>query len=554
MCRELRSFRQSIASFAGRFDARALTPGQAGEVVRLCAQIEATAASIKALAAARSAEGNGWERYGYRSPAEQLADQAGMSPGAAKRALETGRRMADQPEVAQAALAGELSLEQATAVSDGVAANPARAKELIDKAQHSSMAELNEAVAKVKTDSSDLEQLRKARHAKRSLHRWTDRDGALNARLYGHPEDGALLWRMIDPIRRRLNILRREAGTANETLDALDYDALMAVASAAIGKDGELSFSDLLGLGLFPQFDPARPASCPAPAAGPPDLFHPAQPAGAADADPTPSGGAPARRDPIHRSRPVDGPSPVGGAGPVDIAGPGDVTGPERPGGPSDRDDRTDPSGRAEPAGPAEPAGGAVPAGSPASPPAKGRRPKKLAGSPLRLMIRVDLDALLRGVPLEGELCELAGYGPVPVSVIEDLIATENPFIIGLLTKGEALVGVYHHGRHPNAYQRSALDFLHPTCAVEGCSSRAGLQYDHREDFSKTRITAFDLLDRLCRHHHDLKTHEGWRLVEGRGKRAFVPPGDPRHPRFGPSPPACSPPTATWPERGTRNA
>src|SRR6202011_694815 len=99
-------------------------------------------------------------------------------------------------------------------------------------------------------------------------------------------------------------------------------------------------------------------------------------------------------------------------------------------------------------AGPAAP----PPATDPAE---RGRRAKKLAGSPIRVMVRVDLDALLRGVALEGELCEIAGYGPVPVSVVEDLLATENPFIVGILTKAQALVGVYHHGRHPNTYQRS---------------------------------------------------------------------------------------------------
>ncbi|HET9078148.1 MAG TPA: DUF222 domain-containing protein [Acidimicrobiales bacterium] len=445
-----------------------MTPAQAGDVVRLCAQIEASAASIKALAAARSAEGSEWERCGYRSPAEQLADQAGMSPGAAKRALETGRRMADQPEVAQAALAGELSLEQAAAVSDGVAANPARARDLIDKAKRSSLPELAEEVARVKADSSDREERRQARHAKRSFRRWTDLDGALGARIYGHPEDGALLWRMLDPIRRRLNVLRRDAGSPNESLDALDYDALMIMAAAAVGRDGELSLADLVQLGLFPQLDPLGVPGRSRPVVdrpgGVPDLFADA---GSLSTDRAYEGAAP----------------PVNGGG----------------------------------------------------------RVKKLAGSPLRVMIRVDLDSLLRGVPLEGELCEIAGYGPVPVSVIEDLLATENPFIIGLLTKGEALVGVYHHGRHPNAYQRSALDFLHPTCAVEGCSSRAGLQYDHREDFARTRITAFDLLDRLCRHHHSRKTREGWALVDGRGKRPFVPPDDPRHPRFGASPPGHGP-------------
>ena len=361
--------------------------------------------------------------------------------------------------MAQAALAGELSLEQATAESDGVAANPDKAAELIEAAKISSLPELNEAVAKVKADSTDQEQRRQARHAKRSLRRWTDRDGSLQAHLYGHPEDGAALWRTLDPIRRRLNLIRLQSGQPHDTFEALDYDALMTLASVATGKDGELSLNDLIGLGLFPQFGSSSVSSHSSPPVSSPDLF-----------------------------------SAIG-------AVPADTVGAEEP------------------------------------PPGKAQRRKKLAGSPLRLMIRVDMDALLRGVAFEGELCDIPGYGPVPVSVVEELIATENPFIIGLLTKGDALTGVYHHGRHPNAHQRSALDFLQPICAAEGCPARAGLQYDHRLDYAKTKITAFDLLDRLCLHHHNLKTHKNWSLIAGRGKRSFVPPEDPRHPGHGPAPP-----------------
>ena len=39
-----------------------------------------------------------------------------------------------------------------------------------------------------------------------------------------------------------------------------------------------------------------------------------------------------------------------------------------------------------------------------------------------------------------------------------------------------------------------------------------------------------ELLDRLCRYHRP-KTTKGWALVEGTGKRDFVPPDDPRRPR-----------------------
>jgi hypothetical protein len=457
--------------YAGRFDARTLSAAQAGEVVRLCAQVEASAAAVKVLAAARIAESRAWQANGYRSAAEQLADQAGIGSGSAKRALETGQRMADQAEVARAALAGDLSLEQAAAVSDGVAADPSKAAELIERAKESSLSELNEAVAKVKADNTDLEKRRRDRHARRSLRKWTDRDGALNGRLFGHPEDGVLLWRALDPVRRRLNALRRQAGKPNDTFEALDYDALIAIAAAAVGKYGELSLVDLVELGLFPDIQSVLAA-----AAGPggpgcqPDLF------GAPDA-PRPSGGDPP-------------PEPV----PL----------------PADNAKRA-------------------------------KHPKKMAGSPGKVMIRVDLGVLLRGYPLEGELCEIAGYGPVPVSVIEDLIATDNPFIVGILTNSEQLTGVYHHGRHPNAHQRSALDFLYPTCAAKGCPARAGLQYDHRQDWATTKITAFDLLDRLCPHHHAQKTRHNWALVDGRGKRPFVPPEDPRHPRHrggrpGPSP------------------
>jgi hypothetical protein len=56
-------------------------------------------------------------------------------------------------------------------------------------------------------------------------------------------------------------------------------------------------------------------------------------------------------------------------------------------------------------------------------------------------------------------------------------------------------------------------------------------QWDHREDWSATHRTPFDGIDGYCCHHHDKKTYDGWALVAGVGKRAFVAPDDPRHPR-----------------------
>jgi hypothetical protein len=64
---------------------------------------------------------------------------------------------------------------------------------------------------------------------------------------------------------------------------------------------------------------------------------------------------------------------------------------------------------------------------------------------------------------------------------------------------------------------------------VVGCP-RTFTQIDHRTDWHKHNVTALSNLDRLCLHHHDLKTTQNYQLIAGSGDRAFVPPTDPRHP------------------------
>lgn len=87
--------------------------------------------------------------------------------------------------------------------------------------------------------------------ARRFLRHWHDAEGALRVELYGDPADGVCLWRALVPIRRHL-IVRRRGVTPNEPVETLDYDALMTLASVAVGEDTELGFADLVGLGLFP--------------------------------------------------------------------------------------------------------------------------------------------------------------------------------------------------------------------------------------------------------------------------------------------------------------
>jgi hypothetical protein len=153
----------------------------------------------------------------------------------------------------------------------------------------------------------------------------------------------------------------------------------------------------------------------------------------------------------------------------------------------------------------------------------------KKTPSKAKVIFRVDWTAWLRGYPVEDEVMELIGFGPVAASTIDDALAAGG-FVAAVITKGQQLTGVAHLGRAPTATQQSALEWLYPSCAALGCAQVARLQRDHRIDWAKTHITMLDWLDLLCPHHHDLTTRKNWQLVEGTGKRAFVEPDDPRHP------------------------
>lgn len=150
-----------------------------------------------------------------------------------------------------------------------------------------------------------------------------------------------------------------------------------------------------------------------------------------------------------------------------------------------------------------------------------------------KFIVRIDYEALRRGRVQGDELADIPGVGPVSVAAIKRLALEESPFWAAIITKGQDVVNVAHLGRRPNAFQRTALEWLSGECAVRGCSQRVGLQTDHREDFRFTKHTLLPQLDQLCPYHHRLKTYEGWMLVEGTAKREMVPPDDLRHPGYG---------------------
>jgi hypothetical protein len=150
--------------------------------------------------------------------------------------------------------------------------------------------------------------------------------------------------------------------------------------------------------------------------------------------------------------------------------------------------------------------------------------------SPVKVIVRVDWDSLIRGYPIAGETCEIAGLGPVPVPVVQAMMGTGDPFLAAVVTKGHDVINVAHLGRKPLAHQQTALQWLDPTCPVKGCNTSVGLQIDHVQDWSKTKVTILGSLRRPCAYHHNLKTRDNWQLIPGPGKQPMVPPGHPQHP------------------------
>ncbi|MDQ3642144.1 MAG: DUF222 domain-containing protein [Actinomycetota bacterium] len=398
MCERLGELREAVGRYAAVFDASLLSTDQAAGAVAEAAAIEKIAATLKGLAAARAASGDAWKGAGDRSAAHHLARTTGTSVSQASEAIETARRLEKLPAVAAAARAGELSAQQAAAVSDAAALDASAEARLVDKARTSSLGELREECSRTKAAARlDAESRRRAIHAERFLRSYTDAEGAWNLRMRDNPEVGAEVMAAVDAIRDRLFRAARSQ-EREEPSEAYAADALAELVRTASRGRGSTK---------------ARPRA--------------------------------------------------------------------------------------------------------------------------KIIVRVDLPALLRGQVAAGEVCELAGFGPVAASAVRDLIDTGDPFLAAIVTKGEQVMGVAHLGRRPTAHQQTALEWLYPTCAVEGCSSVTWLENDHRVDWARSHTTVLDLLDRLCSHHHDLKSLDGWGLVAGHGTRVFVPPDDPRHPRASPA-------------------
>ena len=142
--------------------------------------------------------------------------------------------------------------------------------------------------------------------------------------------------------------------------------------------------------------------------------------------------------------------------------------------------------------------------------------------------VRVDHAALVRGRVESGEICEIPGVGPIPVSVARALAA--DSILSVLVTNGVDVTGVAHAGRSIPASVRRALVERDPVCVVPGCGQPDDLEIDHVEPFARGGATSLENLVRLCHWHHYLKTHQGHRIERADDDWRWIVPGRERSP------------------------
>ena len=143
------------------------------------------------------------------------------------------------------------------------------------------------------------------------------------------------------------------------------------------------------------------------------------------------------------------------------------------------------------------------------------------------VQVKVGLQSLRCGSVVPGENCEIPGVGPVSVQHARDLLG--DALLDVIISDGVDVTTVVRPRRTIPTPLATAIMERDQYCVVPGCGKRLGLERDHWQRPVKDRGEAsYDNLVRLCKHHHYLRTHQGWVLSGGPGNWHFEPPDQPK--------------------------
>lgn len=159
----------------------------------------------------------------------------------------------------------------------------------------------------------------------------------------------------------------------------------------------------------------------------------------------------------------------------------------------------------------------------------EGKEPSRGSLPSYEVVMRVDLEALVRGHLLPDEECSIDGVGHVPVSLVQSYLDRAKVRLV--VERHEDVVSVFSMRRNIPRALDIALRARDRTCVVPGCRASFFLERDHVQEFAKGGPTTLSNLVLLCSRHHKMKTNEGFRIKGRPGAwRWLKPDGSPAGP------------------------
>jgi hypothetical protein len=127
--------------------------------------------------------------------------------------------------------------------------------------------------------------------------------------------------------------------------------------------------------------------------------------------------------------------------------------------------------------------------------------------APKNVYVVVDFDAMVDRAEPGEDTAYIAGFGPVPVSVVRACM--DDAFLVGVVMKGTEVAKIKRFGRRFGPEIRDALMVKQRfRCSTPGCTNWLRIEIDHVQPYAKDGPTTYDNGDGKCDTCHDEKTRQ----------------------------------------------
>ena len=164
-----------------------------------------------------------------------LARLSGTSVGRARQTIDIGRRLEEEPRLAEAVRRAEVSLDQAGEIAKTEAVSPGATDELLDVARNQDFHALKQQARAMRLRAQDGANLSRRQHEARALRHWITDLGTVRIEAELEPHIAAPIVSRLEEVAGRLEREAQRAGQPYEPFARHLADALPAVLDGAKG-------------------------------------------------------------------------------------------------------------------------------------------------------------------------------------------------------------------------------------------------------------------------------------------------------------------------------